>query len=262
MRQKVSVFSIATNIYFDYWVSLYLSAENRLFPDADVTFHVFTNRVEEKTTLGLDSKSIVFHKIEDLRWPEATLKRYELIVNEMSRIDADVLMYLDADMLITDHVYLTSIIDVSKDKMVLVRHPGFWRPRFKARPSFYVGNLVIMVKDIMMKIKIGGIGAWETNDKSTAFVSRKNRKLYYCGGIWLGQKDAVLNFAQNLYNNVSRDFDNSITALWHDESHLNRWASKNLFKELNPTYCFAEGYRNLDGLIGKITAVEKDIKTR
>jgi hypothetical protein len=93
-------------------------------------------------------------------------------------------------------------------------------------------------------------------------VARRNRKNYYCGGIWLGKKESVLDFAHNLYINVSKDYENDVTAVWHDESHLNRWASENVFKEHNPSYCFAEGYKNLDGLVGKITAVEKSIKTR
>jgi hypothetical protein len=171
-------------------------------------------------------------------------------------------MYLDADMLVNDVVTLSSLIDVRKDEMVLVRHPGFWRPRWIDYPTFYLAHSVLIVKDLVMRIRIGGIGAWETNNRSTAFVGRKYRKFYYCGGIWMGKKDAVLNFARLSYENISKDFGNDIVAIWHDESHLNRWASENVFREHDPTYCFAEGYRNLNNLKGKITAVEKAVKTR
>lgn len=262
MRQKVSIFSIATNVYFDYWVSLYQSAEKKLFPDADVTFHVFTNRIPEAINTQELFKFAVFHNIEDLRWPQATLKRYELIVKEMSKVDANIIMYLDADMLINEEVHLSSIIDVNEDTMVFVRHPGFWRPRFKENKTFYFAHLMLLAKDLVLKIRFGGIGAWETNNVSTAFVRRKNRKFYYCGGIWLGKKESVLDFARDSYRNITKDHANNIIAVWHDESHLNRWASENLFKEHNPTYCFAEGYSNLNSITGKITAVNKHIKTR
>ena len=257
MRPKVAVFSVATNVYFDYWLSLYLSANENLFPDAHVTYHVFTNVVPDQATQKFLNENVVIHKIEDLRWPEATLKRYEIIVNEMSDIDSDVLVYLDADMKIECKIDLTSIIDINKDAMVLVRHPGFWRPSILKNKTFYFRHLRLLLDDLALKIRIGGIGSWELDKRSTAYVPRKNRRNYYCGGFWLGRKESVLGFSRTLYKNVKLDEKINFTAVWHDESHLNRWASENSFREQDPSYCFAENYENLERLPKKITAVNK-----
>jgi hypothetical protein len=262
MKLKVSIFSIATNIYFDYWLKMYESANKNLFPDAEVTFHVFSN-IEPTPQQRLSMKeNIKFNQIEDLRWPAATLKRYELIVNHMHSEDAEVIAYLDADMLINEIVNLRSIYRSDTDGMVLVRHPGYWRPAFNDDKSFYFRHLDIAVKDILMWIRMGGIGAWERNKKSKAFVTRSKRNNYYCGGFWLGEKKAVLNFARSMYQNVEMDENNNVMAIWHDESHLNYWAATNNFSVAGPSYCFSEGYKNLERVPQIITAVSKAISTR
>jgi hypothetical protein len=259
MRLKVSVFSIATNVYFDYWLSLYNSANKNLFPDADVTYHVFTNIVPDEATQKLFKKNVVMHKVADLRWPDATLMRYELIVNEMCGVGADVLVYLDADMKIECKIDLGSIFDINKDKMVLVRHPGFWRPSILNNRTFYFRHFRLLLDDLALKFRIGGIGSWELDERSTAFVPKKDRKFYYCGGFWLGKRESVIEFSQTMYTNVRLDANINFTAVWHDESHLNRWASENSFREHDPSYCFAENYENLERLTKKITAVNKSL---
>ena len=40
---------------------------------------------------------------------------------------------------------------------------------------------------------------------------------------------------------VTKDLDNDVIALWHDESHMNRYLIDNPPSlSLTPTYCFAE----------------------
>ena len=61
--------------------------------------------------------------------------------------------------------------------------------------------------------------------------------------------------------NVESDFRRGIVAIWHDESHLNNWASKNSFNSLDPSYCFAEEFLHLRDLDAKILAVKKPNKS-
>jgi hypothetical protein len=259
---NVSVFSIATNVYFDYWLELHKSASRNLFPDATVTFHVFTNIVptyEQSKDLG---ENVITHRIEDLRWPEATITRYEIIAKEMSKVITDVIVYLDADMLINETIALKEIFDHESDSMVLVRHPGYWRPPFREDKTFYLRHLFLAISDLVRRLIIGGIGSWESNEKSTSFVKRSDRRFYYCGGFWMGKKEAIISFAEAMYQNVSKDLDNNVMAIWHDESHLNKWATTNAFRTHSPSYCFAEGFGNLDRLPKKIIAVTKTCLTR
>ena len=262
MGLKVSVFSVATNVYFDYWLKLYETARINLFPDSVVTFHVFTNIKPNAFQQGLLGDNVILHEIEDLRWPEATLKRYELIANNMVNIEADVIVYLDADMLISQKILISSVYADGVDSIVLVRHPGYWRPTFYSDKTFYLRHLDLAYRDLVMRVKTGGIGAWERNRRSQAYVKRLRRKHYFCGGIWLGEKNSIIKFAQEMYQNVIQDYTNGIIAIWHDESHLNSWASSHLFRAEDPSYCFAEGYKNLERINMKIIAVTKIIQTR
>ncbi len=262
MRLKVSVFSVATNIYFDYWLRMYETASKNLFPDAELTFHLFSNIRPSVPQRELIGTNVVIHEIPDLRWPEATLKRYELIAKNLSQVEADVLVYLDADMLINQVIELGSIYNADTDSVVLVRHPGYWRPSFREDRTFYFRHLDLAIKDSLMWIRFSGIGAWECDQKSQAFVARALRRRYYCGGFWLGNKASIIDFAESMSQRVDKDLSNRITAIWHDESHLNKWATSNSFRSLDASYCFAEGYKNLDRLPQRITAVTKTNLTR
>ncbi len=262
MEIKVSVFSIATNLYFDYWLELYKTASSRLFPDASVTFHVFTDIEPPREQRKYLEKNVITHRIDNLRWPEATLKRYELIARKMSGVEADILVYLDADMIVNEVIFLSEVFDFDIDSMVLVQHPGYWRPTFREDPTFYLRHASFAIKDAIMLMTFGGIGAWESNQKSTSYVKRSDRRAYYCGGFWMGKKESIVNFAESMFLSVSKDFDNNVMAIWHDESHLNKWATTNSFRALTPSYCFAEGFRNLDRVPQKITAVTKTHLTR
>jgi hypothetical protein len=46
-------------------------------------------------------------------------------------------------------------------------------------------------------------------------------------------------------------------AKWHDESHINWWKSIYSPSLLSPKWAFAEGYKNLQGIIPMITVIEK-----
>jgi hypothetical protein len=262
MKLKVSVFSVATNVYFDYWLKMYETANKNLFPDTELTFHLFSNIKPSIHQRDLIGSNVVIHEIVDLRWPEATLKRYELIVKNFPQVEADVLVYLDADMLINQVIELSTIYDAHTDSVVLVRHPGYWRPSFHEDRTFYFRHLDLAVKDSLTWMRFGGIGAWECYQKSQAFVARSMRKRYYCGGFWLGKKTSIIDLAELMSQRVEVDSRNKITAIWHDESHLNKWATSNSFRSLDSSYCFAEGYKNLDNLPQRITAVTKKDFTR
>ena len=56
---------------------------------------------------------------------------------------------------------------------------------------------------------------------------------------------------------VERDRVNGITAKNHDESHLNSWKTRNSHTLLTPEWAYADGYRNLKGLIPLIKVIHK-----
>jgi hypothetical protein len=61
---------------------------------------------------------------------------------------------------------------------------------------------------------------------------------------------------------VSEDKKIEVTAKWHDESHLNKWAAQKSINTHSPELCFDETYPQLKKLTPSIIAVRKKEKTR
>jgi hypothetical protein len=94
--------------------------------------------------------------------------------------------------------------------------------------------------------------------KSQAYITRNKRKEYFCGAVWFGKKQFIINLAQELDKLTDLDLDSNTIPIWNDESYLNYWASNNGKISLPPNFCFAENYKNLSCIKPFIIAVEKN----
>jgi hypothetical protein len=188
----------------------------------------------------------------------ATLLRYQIYLAESDKFTEDFLMHLDADMIATSNGESIFRSSDWAGGMIFVAHPGYWRERgTRARLKFYLKFPMIASKDFVKKLRIGAIGAWETNMQSSAFVPRNSRRNYACGGVWIGNRDKFIDFLQVMSVNVQKDLKLNIVAKWHDESHLNWWVSKYKLNLRDPDFCFDPTYKNLAKINGVITAVQK-----
>lgn len=256
-QKSISVLNIATGKYFEYWKKLAVSIEQHLFLDSKVTIHIFTdapNRVSEIATKRIE---IVPHRIENLGWPDATLLRYEIFDKARGYLNDEFLMYLDADMLVLKDLNFIDLFPNNDLGMLLVAHPGFWRPYGIELIQMYIRKPAQFIRDLRLFILQGSLGTWERRVNSKAFTPRSKRKLYVCGGTWLGQRDSFLEMISILASQVREDNVSGVTALWHDESHLNSWAANNPHRILPPNYCFDFSYEWLKGLSPIIEAVHK-----
>jgi hypothetical protein len=255
----IGIISIATNSYFDYWKSLVESAYEVVDSGGVLDFYLFTDEPERSNELDpyLDKFNFVFIRIPSYGWPDATLKRYEIITENKNILQNKILMYLDSDMLIRGNFVQAVKSEAQKNKMVLVCHPGFFRTSGLDLFLFYLKNPGYLVRDLRLLVSVGGLGSWETNRASLAYVPRRKRKQYVCGGIWFGLNNEFIEYVRILKINVSEDEKKSITAVWHDESHLNKIASDNQIRVLDSRYCFDPRYANLQNLPNVIEAVNK-----
>lgn len=172
-------------------------------------------------------------------------------------------MHLDADMIVKRSPLNDIFTATEINSMCLVSHPGYWRPRgLVDKTRFYLNNPRMFLIDLRMLTKMGGLGSWETNQQSTAFVSRERRRNYVCGGTWFGKRVNFLELVSKLSENVAQDLQSNKIAIWHDESHLNSWAASNFHLSLDPKFCFVDGYPQLRGLDAVIMAVDKPVSTR
>ena len=89
-------------------------------------------------------------------------------------------------------------------------------------------------------------------------------KMYYAGGFNGGKPEHFLKMSQTIVDNVEKDWEKGLIAVWHDESHMNRYLIDNPpTVELNPSYCYPEAARINPGgwnvpFDAKIVALEKN----
>ena len=204
-------------------------------------------------------ESLVVSKVAHQNWPLPTLLRYHYLTSTSDQISGRLVMHLDADMLFVSQVDFPEIESVLGLKGVaLVKHPGFFRPTGISKIKFYAKNLKNLVGDCRALLRFGGLGSWERNKESRAFVPRSQRNVYVCGGTWLGRKEEILDLCKVLISRIDEDLEAGIMAIFHDESHLNWYQAKNQLPLLNPEYCFDSSYRQLEGLVPQIVAVDKN----
>ena len=215
--------------------------------------------------MGADLKRIAVDpvQIDAYSWPEATLLRYEVFTKFQAELQQDLLMHLDADMMIVDDVGADLDPTTWLSGLALVRHPGFRRPQGAQGLAFYARHPSRAVKDSVLRLGTGGIGTWERRQASRANVSRSNRHTYVCGGTWFGLRDPFLSMVNELAERTRADLDEGTIAVWHDESHLNWYASTHPTTVLGSEYCYAPGFPNLTDISPRIIAVDKaDDRTR
>lgn len=206
---KTGLLIIATNKYISFLDDLIDSADNFFLKDNDVEYFIFTNH--ESINVKSDRKLNLIH-VDHKEWPWMTLGRYKIFSENCDALDGfDYLFYCDADMVFCDHVGPEILSD-----RVATQHPGLY----------------------------GSRGTPETNPKSLACVHAFEMMQYFAGGFNGGSKNEYLKMSKELSSNIDKDFNNGIIAIWHDESHMNRYFVSNPPTTiLDPGYCYGESLR-------------------
>lgn len=178
---------------------------------------------------------IKFHRA-NLGYPRATLMRYHAMVEAREILSKyDNIFYSDADMLFVAPVAENEILS---DGITATEHPGY----------------------------VGLHGTPEANPRSAAYLP--TIRTYFCGGFNGGTSAAFLQMANAISQAVDQDDANRILAVWHDESHLNRYLYDHPpAKILSPSFCYPENagehYKGIwrraerHGIVPKLVALEK-----
>ena len=227
---KICILNIATNKYIQFVEQLLESVEENFLNGHDISALVFTDHEIEEV-----SDNVKISQIEHQPWPVPTLKRYHYFTQEKDYISQfDYCFYMDVDMRIEGKVGEEIFGD-----LVATQHPGFW---WKDKEQF----------------------SYERRPQSTAYVPGGEGKMYYAGGFNGGKPEHFLKMSQTIVDNVEKDWEKGLIAVWHDESHMNRYLIDNPpTVELNPSYCYPEAARINPGgwnvpFDAKIVALEKN----
>ena len=261
---KISLITVATGRYLEYWMDLAKSVSKHCGDDTEISYHIFTDRIKEVKNFGhtLENILIIAHEIDSQDWLNGTLKRYNHYRKHFDLITGDIVLHLDADMLVVDR-FLEELLDSisnGRDHINLVYHPGFWRKNkfyfpYLFKKLTYKNEISNLLKFVLGK----RLGSWETRLESTAYTHKDLQKGYYCGAVWFGKRDVVYSFVSEVDDLISGDQKKGITAVWHDESYLNSWAANNLHNSNTPRYCYLLGRPHLSKIKPLIVAIDKDL---
>jgi histo-blood group ABO system transferase len=204
---KVGLLIIATNKYIKFLQPLIESADKHFLFNRDVTYFIFTNLDIELVS----NRKIELIKIEHREWPWMTLGRYQIFKENSELLsNMDYLYYCDADMRFVDFVG-----DEIISEKVATQHPGYFGRR----------------------------GTPETRKESLAYISNNEEMQYFAGGFNGGSSKEFLKMSEVISENINKDYSNGIIAIWHDESHMNRYFIDNKpTKILDPSYCCVENW--------------------
>lgn len=221
MKKKIGLLIIATNKYIQFLDKLIISADKYFLTNYDVTYFIFTNK-----DIDIKSKrNIVKIEVDHKEWPWMTLGRYKIFTENSNILsNMDYLYYCDVDML-----FVNNVGDEILSDRVATQHPGYYGTR----------------------------GTPETNNISLACVRPYEEMQYFAGGFNGGSSSEFLKMSKIISNNIDIDYSNGIIAVWHDESHMNRYFIDNPpTKILDPSYCYPESWNiNFDK---KLLALDKN----
>lgn len=231
---KVAICFIGTGKYLNFLPNYYKNIKEYFLPNTEKTFLVFTDGE------GDFPEDIKVYQQEHLEWPYVTLKRFEIIQKAKEEIEKnDWFIFIDADALVVDTISKEEFFDETKPYFG-VHHPCHYlqMPPHNKYP-----------------------GSFETNPLSLSHIKETdNLSVYYQGCLWGGKVPGVLDMIEELNNRINKDLENNIIAIWHDESHINKYFvdNKDLVNTLGPEYAYPEVFSESCTFNPKIVHLAKD----
>lgn len=217
---RIGILYICTGKYDIFWKDFYLSAERYFFtavPDAIRKYYVFT---DSKFLFGEEENKHIYRIYqENLGWPDNTLKRFHIFLGIKDQLlqETDYIFFCNANLLFKQPVNSEILPLTNSNGLVGTMHPGFFN---KPNTEF----------------------TYERTSLSTAYIAEGEGKHYYAGGFSGGRTKEYIQLCEILKTRVNQDTDNQLIAVWHDESHINKYFLENPPMTLSPAYLYPEGW--------------------
>eukprot|EP00026_Physarum_polycephalum_P001802 Phypoly_transcript_01805.p1 GENE.Phypoly_transcript_01805~~Phypoly_transcript_01805.p1 ORF type:complete len:826 (+),score=108.69 Phypoly_transcript_01805:123-2480(+) len=206
-KVKIAVLVMATGKYLVYVRELVESGRRYFLQHHEVTFYVFTDG-------KFIAPDVVVIPQEQLGWPYDTMNRLKIYYeNRNAYASADFVYTCDSDAL-----FVGPIGDEILSEMV-----GTYTSWFFQRPRTTY--------------------TYDANPMSTAYISNWEGTGYFAGGFFGGYNAEFVQLCKEVASNIDRDLamDPPYIALWHDESHLNKYFLLHPpTKRLTPDYMYPE----------------------
>ena len=232
---KVAITFIGTNKYLNFLPQYYENIQKYFLPNTEKVILAFTDGELNETPDNLK----VYHQ-EHLDCPFITLKRFEIINIARQVIEeCSHLVFIDADAL--------PVTTITEEEF------------FNDKPLFGVHHPCHFLK---MKPHDEYPGAWDQNKNSLAYVDtvKEQPQVYYQGCFWGGQVPEVCAMIDELELRTNRDLEKDVVALWHDESHINRYFldKSDIVHTFGSEYAYPELFSEVCSFEPKIVHLKKN----
>ena len=212
--KDIAIVYICTGKYDVFWKDFYLSFEDKFIPTMSKDYYVFT---DSDSIFGAENENVHVIYQENLGWPGNTLYRFQIFLSQKEALkEYEFIFFMNANVICVDDVDEGFL---PKDEgLLFVQHPGFFN-KWKFKYTY------------------------ERRKISTAYMPLWAGKYYVCGGVNGGRSECFLQMCEELEKRIDEEEKNGIIAIWHDESHINRYCyeQKNS-KILNSSYCYPEDW--------------------
>lgn len=211
-KNRVAILYIATGRYITFWDLFYRSCEEKFLVDCEKEYFLFTDDEEI-----LIEKSVTKVKQKKIGWPFDTLYRFDFFLSIEKELEKfDYIFYINANTEILKKICLRDIVRIQK-RLIFAPQPHLFHLSKKNFP-------------------------YERNTRSKAFIPHGKGEFYVTGAFNGGKSKNYLEMCKILSNNIKNDLENNIIAIWHDESHINRYCIDNIddIKILDPYFSKGE----------------------
>ncbi|GMO69590.1 MAG: hypothetical protein Ta2A_17710 [Treponemataceae bacterium] len=212
---KIAILYICTGKYYVFWKEFFESCEEYFCTQSEKHYFVFTDCKQ----IYKENDCSRIHKIfqKNLGWPDNTLQRFHFFLTQEKELrQFNYTFFFNANI-----IFLANITEdefLPKNNLLVAQHPGYYD---KTNLEF----------------------TYDRNPKSTAYIEQGDGMYYVQGALEGGKTECFLELCSVLKKNIDIDEGNHIVALWHDESHLNRYIiGRNDFTLLSPAYLYPEGW--------------------
>ena len=198
-QKTVAILYIATGRYTVFWKYFYESAEKYLLNNCLKHYFVFTDNSED--IAGKSRGNVTCIQQNKLGWPFDTLMRFDIFLSIKDQLEAfDYIFFFNGNSEIVSEITSDDLLPLTEDQKLVFAH----------QPHMFH----------LSKRKF----TYDRNPESSAYIPNGQGQYYFMGGINGGDTSAYLEMCEKLNQNIKSDLEKDVIALWHDESHLNKYA--------------------------------------
>lgn len=225
--KTVAVLYICTGEYSIFFNNFYESCEKFFLPEFEKHYFVFTDSDNIPKAKNI---TLIYKRYQG--FPLDSLMRFDLFFSIFSKLrEFYYTFFFNSNMLLKSSIGLEILPDEQHSYLTAVKHPSY----IHRRDRFY---------------------PFERRPWSQAFIPWSFKKFnYYMGSFNGGRTQEYMDLITTCREKVFKDLSNNIIAIFHDESHLNKYLSERKILELNHFYAYPENFPSKIGV--KILMLEK-----